>query len=510
MAVEKHHKSEVSSMKIRPFTSLLATSLALGLVGTAEAYQYSLKDVTVFTNDLLFYQKEEDTLVNAPIEDGIISLYNSDKRTIFHYDVEGNRLEDLAEGALPPSLDEPALLYQGYCFLDEDGKPYTDYYSFAYPYHEDYALVYQEDSGWSYIDREGNPALSHLQYDVYGFFYEGVALMGQKNASGEMEYGYAKPSGEVVIPFTLRYEEGMGGEDRELLRFSQGLAPYYDPETKLYGYQDMEGQVVIKPQYFYVFPFSEGLAYVKNQYFNGYIDQNGEEIIALSNNVYSGNSFQDGYAIIERRGTYAGHKYNTKLIAVVENPLTVEEDEDEIPKEVLQALVTPAETIQPTSPYVPLLPSQEQLELAPKEEVPAVVETAPTQSNILVNGKELALGGYSIDEFTYFSLADLAYALQGTASRFQITWDEEAFAIRLLLGKQHELTGKELSPAKSDLIGELFRSDVYLGEEKMELTAYEIDGTAYFQLNQLQDYLDLTLGWDPETSTITIDTRVLG
>ena len=45
-----------------------------------------------------------------------------------------------------------------------------------------------------------------------------------------------------------------------------------------YGYIDKKGNVVIKPEFDFVFPFSEGLSTVVNYEYQGYIDTNGNYI----------------------------------------------------------------------------------------------------------------------------------------------------------------------------------------------------------------------------------------
>ena len=48
-------------------------------------------------------------------------------------------------------------------------------------------------------------------------------------------------------------------------RFDEGLIPIRDAESDLYGYMNMEGHMVIEPQYLYAYDFSEGLACVETE-----------------------------------------------------------------------------------------------------------------------------------------------------------------------------------------------------------------------------------------------------
>lgn len=62
---------------------------------------------------------------------------------------------------------------------------------------------------------------------------------------------------------------------------SEGMFCYRDEASGLWGYIDTEGNVVIEPQFFEVYPFSKGLAAVKGS--DGkwdFIDKTGKEVIS--------------------------------------------------------------------------------------------------------------------------------------------------------------------------------------------------------------------------------------
>ena len=82
------------------------------------------------------------------------------------------------------------------------------------------------------------------------------------------------------------------------------MAPYMDLETGLYGYIDIEGQVVIEPRYHYAEAFSEGIAVVAESgskgTFYGYINKKGDTVISLSYQYARG--FHEGLAIVSQNG----------------------------------------------------------------------------------------------------------------------------------------------------------------------------------------------------------------
>ncbi|MGE5653335.1 MAG: hypothetical protein ACM3ZQ_03575 [Bacillota bacterium] len=133
------------------------------------------------------------------------------------------------------------------------------------------------------------------------------------------------------------------------------------------------------------------------------------------------------------------------------------------------------------------------------------VTASPTKSNVLVNGKRVPFDAYNINGSNFFKLRDLAIALRGSPKQFAVGWDGERNAI--------SITSK--SPAGGELVagglagdkaGTLTDSKIFLDGTEIALLAYNIGGNNYFKLRDLMSKLDIRVGWDDATSTITIDT----
>ena len=63
---------------------------------------------------------------------------------------------------------------------------------------------------------------------------------------------------------------------------------------------------------------------------------------------------------------------------------------------------------------------------------------APTRQSVWVDGKEVQLTVYAIGGYNYFMLRDLATVLNGTASQFNVTFDEAARQIVVTTGAAYE------------------------------------------------------------------------
>ncbi len=480
-------------MKSNRLTGFLASALALTLITPAQAATQNIDDLAVFTTRSLYFDKKLDgSLEDTTFDNGAALFFHGASGQEDWYSVLGKVTAPGGpeyHGGFAVTLEE-----DGYRYRDQSGVSLPGTFEVAFPFYDQYALVCQENR-WFYIGKAGQEVLTHLEYDHLGVFSEGLAHVGQM-VDGEMRYGYIDTQGNVKIPINQQVGGQMSAEDREHFRVSQDRCPYYDANTGLYGFQNEYGQKIIKAEYNFVYAFQEDLAYVRSDYFSGYVGNQGTKRINLGK--YQGNSFENGYALVEISGNFIV-PYNTNVVAVIENPVYTPPTESPTP--TLPPVTPDTQDQADTTPVAPTVPQN-----IPPERVTA----APSSAKVLVNGEEVAFGAVTIQDYTYFRLTDLACALRGTASRFTVNWNGDTSSINLNFGETHQVKGDEFASVKSAQQGERFTSQITLDGENIDVLGYVIDGVSYFQLSGLEDYLDFTLGWDGGTSTITLDTRVLG
>lgn len=137
----------------------------------------------------------------------------------------------------------------------------------------------------------------------------------------------------------------------------------------------------------------------------------------------------------------------------------------------------------------------------------SVLKALPTTAKVLVNGIEKTFDAYNIAGSNYFKLRDIAAALNGSAGQFEVAWDSENSSISLYSGYGYTAVGGELSRGDgAEKEPHLSRSEVYKDGEKAALTAFTINDNNYFKLRDIGKAFDLTIGWDEETGTVTINT----
>ena len=137
---------------------------------------------------------------------------------------------------------------------------------------------------------------------------------------------------------------------------------------------------------------------------------------------------------------------------------------------------------------------------------PQYTTAVPSAAKVLVNGKEMAFDAYTIGGNTYFKLRDVAAAVNGTAKSFNVTWDANAKAISLQGGTAYVAVGGELAAGDGTAKQALpSAAPVYRGWMEYAMPAYTINGSTYFKLRDLCSLMDITVGWDDATKTITVD-----
>lgn len=130
--------------------------------------------------------------------------------------------------------------------------------------------------------------------------------------------------------------------------------------------------------------------------------------------------------------------------------------------------------------------------------------------NLMVNGKPVACEKYNIDGSNYFKLRDLAMALNGTESQFDVGWDGAKKLVTLTT--RHPYTtarGDELTEGtdQSATTAESRDALVIDGVERSDIAAYKIGGSNFFKLRDLGVALGFDVDYIDATRTATVASR---
>ena len=164
--------------------------------------------------------------------------------------------------------------------------------------------------------------------------------------------------------------------------------------------------------------------------------------------------------------------------------------------DALQAYYEEADSL-----VVPVVPSE--------PEVPVKVEKKlayAARAKVKVDGKTVDLQTYTIDDYTYFKLRDIASAINGTDKQFQTFWDESTASIHLVRKAPYVATDSSVVGKYSDTYATTSTAKLYCDGKRTYLSAYTINDYTYYKLRDLAQLLDMGVTWDEATFTIGIET----
>ena len=128
-------------------------------------------------------------------------------------------------------------------------------------------------------------------------------------------------------------------------------------------------------------------------------------------------------------------------------------------------------------------------------------------STLIVNEEEIKVTSFKIDDESYFMLRDIAYILNLTTKNINIVWDGEKSSIKIIPNANYTPLDKKINTSTKKLLKAVPTvSDIYFGESKIDITAYEINKNNYIRLEDLALLLDISLIIDDNNNITGIDT----
>ena len=138
-----------------------------------------------------------------------------------------------------------------------------------------------------------------------------------------------------------------------------------------------------------------------------------------------------------------------------------------------------------------------------------IVEAKKNNQRIALDGEEVKVGTYLVENYTYIKLRDVAALLTETANQFEVgVAEENPKLIVLLLGKEHRKRDNDLEEIKKERAkASVGTIQVRVKGEIKELKTALIDGFNYVQLRDLAKLVGFTVGYNAKNKTILINTE---
>ena len=142
------------------------------------------------------------------------------------------------------------------------------------------------------------------------------------------------------------------------------------------------------------------------------------------------------------------------------------------------------------------------------EEVKEKVETKEVKASsqkVKLNGKDVVIYGYIIDNYNYFKLRDLAAVLKDTKAKFGVEYKDAM--VTLTKGADYKVADTDQKEVKKVSKGILTNDKVMVGDKALTATAYKIDNSNYYKLRDLGEALGFGVDFDKATKTVLLTSK---
>ena len=366
--------------------------------------------------------------------------------------------EDISSEVVP--MYQNGSFHYGYAFVNKSGQIVSGGYDFIWGFANGMALVKKDDK-YGYVNEAGV-----------------LVIPCQYTSAEDFRDGYAVVNSHSIIDKTGKVT---GTTNNSAVNAGNGCFRISSSESgrRRYGFIDYTGREIVSCKYAEV---------------GGHL--HGNAVPAFSGGVAPVKTFDDKWGFVDTTGAEVVPCTLTEVEYTDEPGIFIVWNYNGDGKGSVLKSSGWTEPSVSSAPSTPSTPAQ-----------PSGPSASPTNSKVLVNGKETAFDAYTIDGSNYFKLRDLAYVLSGTEKQFEVGWDNASKTITLTSGQGYTANGSEMG-AKSagSKAAAVSASKLLIDGKEVALTAYTIDGNNYFKLRDIGQAFDFGIGWDNASKTITIDT----
>ena len=139
------------------------------------------------------------------------------------------------------------------------------------------------------------------------------------------------------------------------------------------------------------------------------------------------------------------------------------------------------------------------------EEKVEAKDVKASSQKVKLNGKDVVIYGYIIDNYNYFKLRDVAAVLKDTEAKFGVEY-KDAVAT-LTKGAYYKVADTDQKEVKKVSKGIITNDKVMVGDKALTATAYKIDNSNYYKLRDLGEALGFGVDFDKATNTVLLTSK---
>jgi len=375
-------------------------------------------------------------------------------------------------------------------------------------------------------------------------WHDGYAPVYKKIGSTRY-FGLIDTKGNLVLPFEYAYI--MNPEDG-VIRAAQYTNSWKDSWD--YGLIDYQGNVIMDFDYMFIEPFKNGVAQAKhNDWECDYIDRKGNVLLERVR-YFAGMNMLADYNVcvkedlVDHKGCYLADSQGNRISSyydyigpMSEGLCVVSRGEykkekvgyiDMTGREIIPLTYThPSQTTSRASFLNQGLPCFSSgvttLSVGKQGYIihnPLMTEGVTAQKNaakLLVDGQVVSVDAYNINGSNYFKLRDVAAMLTGSEKQFNVVYNSTRKCVEIKRNAAYVPTATDLVTGGKDTVNAKYAQPMVYADGVMvnrydgdlmvdSLKAYNIDGSNYFKLRDLGQFIDFQVGYSNAEKCISIDT----
>lgn len=130
-------------------------------------------------------------------------------------------------------------------------------------------------------------------------------------------------------------------------------------------------------------------------------------------------------------------------------------------------------------------------------------------ATVTVDGQEIEIDVYEVDDEVFFKIRDIAQMLVGTDEEFEVTWNETFELIDIYPGQEYTVTGREFittAQEEAALIALDTAPDLFKEKSSTRVNGYVINDENFYNIEKFADMFDFYIDINLKKDYITIDT----
>jgi hypothetical protein len=129
----------------------------------------------------------------------------------------------------------------------------------------------------------------------------------------------------------------------------------------------------------------------------------------------------------------------------------------------------------------------------------------PSEASVKVNSNSVYIDAYTINNNNYFRIRDIAYILKNTSAAFDVGWDSTTGTVTITSGAYSGEPDYSDNSSPADAVRS--NAKIIVNGQTVSPEVYNIDGSNYFKLRDIADYVGAEVSWDAANSEININTK---